>query len=58
MGDSWVIPSVTPLTERSVQVSLKSGKFEDEHAWRLRGQRRHQILEAKVYNLKVNFSVK
>ena len=33
-----------------LQASLKIGNFED--VWRFRGQRGHQILEAKVHNLK------
>ena len=37
----------------NIQASLQIGKFEDENVWRFPGQRGHQILEAKVYNLKI-----
>ena len=39
--------------KKNLQASLQIEKFEDEHMWRLRGQRGHQSLQAKVHNLKI-----
>ena len=38
---------------QSTKASLQICESEDEHVWRLGGQRGHKILEAKVYNLKI-----
>ena len=40
-------------TKKPTKASLQICESEDEHVWRLGGQRGHKILEAKVYNLKI-----
>ena len=47
------LPRQMRTSTKKRKASLQICESEDEHVWRLGGQRGHKILEAKVYNLKI-----